>query len=125
MEDILPFNKFFRLSIHAFVAKIQPNKVVRWCADSDFCVIFQHGCQTVFVKPVWQTQFDNRVERTATVRSTGCQTGLTTGWMFVHTIQAVVKPVWQRVWQPVVSCIQTFTRLSNPLTTGLTTGCIV
>ena len=27
------------------------------------------------VQPVWQTRFDNRVERTATVPSTGCQTG--------------------------------------------------
>jgi len=78
--------------------------------------------QTLFDKPVWQTRFDNRVERTATVRSTGYQTGLynrfdnrlytgysrffkpvvkrvwqpglTTGWMFVYTIQPVVKPVW-------------------------------
>jgi len=31
------------------------------------------------------------------------------GWMFVYTIQPVGKPVWQ----PVVTCIQTFTRLSN------------
>jgi len=48
--------------------------------------------------------------------SNGCQTGLTTGWMFVYTIQPlvqlhgctieqpVVKPVWQPVWQQVVSC---------------------
>jgi len=46
----------------------------------------------------------NRVERTAVVRSTGCQTGfqtgLTTGWMFVYTIQ----PVWQQV----VSCKRGF-----------------
>jgi len=64
-------------------------------------------------------RFDNHVERTATVRSTGCQTslipvwqpavydtagcqtgcqsGLTTGWMFVYTIQPVVNPVWQPV----------------------------
>jgi len=67
-------------------------------------------------------RFDNRVERTVAVRSTrlsnwvdnrlyrvnkhstGCQTGLTTGWMFVYTIQPVVKPVVQQVWQPAVSC---------------------
>ena len=37
MKDVLLFNKFFyRLSIHALVAKIQPNKFVRWCADGDF-----------------------------------------------------------------------------------------
>jgi len=38
-----------------------------------------------------------------------CQTGLTTGRMFVYTIQPVVTPIWQ----PVVSCIQTFNRLLN------------
>jgi len=27
---------FFRLSIHALVAKIWPDKVVRWCRDGDF-----------------------------------------------------------------------------------------
>jgi len=27
---------FFRLSIHALVPKIQPNKVVRWCQNGDF-----------------------------------------------------------------------------------------
>jgi len=27
---------FFQLSIHALVAKIQPDKVVRWCRDCDF-----------------------------------------------------------------------------------------
>jgi len=41
VEEILLFNKFFfRLSIHALVAKIQPDKMVRWRADGDFCVIF-------------------------------------------------------------------------------------
>jgi len=39
VEDILLFTIFFRLSIHAFV-KIQPDKLVRWCADGDFGVIF-------------------------------------------------------------------------------------
>jgi len=35
--DVLLFNKFiFRLSTHALVAKIQPNKVVWWCRDGDF-----------------------------------------------------------------------------------------
>jgi len=32
----LLLNKFFRLSIHDLVAKIQPDKVMRWCADGDF-----------------------------------------------------------------------------------------
>jgi len=38
---------------------------------------------------------------------TCCQTGFTAGWMFVYTIQLVVKPVGQQV----VSCIQTSNRL--------------
>ena len=41
-----------------------------------------------------------------------CTIGLTTGWMFVYTIQpavqSVVKPVWQPVWQQVVSCTRGF-----------------
>ena len=40
MEEILLLNMFFRLSIHALVAKIQPDKVVGWCADNDFLAIF-------------------------------------------------------------------------------------
>jgi len=31
VEEVRKFNKFFRLSIHASAAKIQPDKVVRWC----------------------------------------------------------------------------------------------
>ena len=43
---------FFRSSIHALVAKIQPNKVVRWCPDGEslrhFCVLYfqQAACST-------------------------------------------------------------------------------
>jgi len=31
---------FFRLSIHASAAKIQSDKVVRWCQNGDFCVLY-------------------------------------------------------------------------------------
>jgi len=40
MEEVLLFKKFFRLSMHALVAKIWPDKVVRWCPDGDFLAIF-------------------------------------------------------------------------------------
>ena len=37
VEEILLLNKiFFRLSIHALVANIWPDKLVRWCRDGDF-----------------------------------------------------------------------------------------
>jgi len=36
VEEVLLFNKFFLLSIHALVPKIQPDKVVRWCQNGDF-----------------------------------------------------------------------------------------
>jgi len=37
VEEVLLLNKFFfRLSIHALVAKIWPDKVVGWCRDGDF-----------------------------------------------------------------------------------------
>ena len=44
-------------------------------------------CVMLFIKP--------RLHDT-----TDCETGWTTGWMFVCTMQPVVKPVWQ----PVISC---------------------
>ena len=43
---------FFPLSIYASVAKIQPNKVVRWCRDGDFFAswisIFQRAVCSTF-----------------------------------------------------------------------------
>jgi len=48
VEEVLLLNIFFRLSIHALVAKIQPDKVVRWCRDGDFCVIF---ASCIYSKP--------------------------------------------------------------------------
>ena len=36
VEEVLLFNKFFPLSIHALVAKISSGKVVRWCPDGAF-----------------------------------------------------------------------------------------
>ena len=62
------------------------------------------------VKPVWQPvvsciQTFNRHQTSNRLSNRlCCQTRLTTGWMFVYTIQPVVKPVVQLVWQPVVSC---------------------
>ena len=53
--------------------------------------------------PVWQP-FEQTVLFVQHDCQTGCQTRLTTGWMFVYTIQPVVKPVVQLLWQPVVSC---------------------
>jgi len=47
VEEILLFNKFFRLLIHALVAKIQLDKIVRWCAD-DF---WRHFCVLYFSEP--------------------------------------------------------------------------
>jgi len=40
VEEILPLNYFFGLSMCALVAKIQPEKVVRRCADGEFLAIF-------------------------------------------------------------------------------------
>ena len=48
LEDMLLFNKFFRLSIHALVAKIQSDKFVRWCPDGEFLAIF---CVLYFSEP--------------------------------------------------------------------------
>jgi len=40
VEEVLLLNNFFRLSIHALVAKIWSDKVVRWCRDGDFWRLF-------------------------------------------------------------------------------------
>ena len=41
VEDILLLKQvFFRLSTRALVAKISPDKVVRWCPDGDFWRLF-------------------------------------------------------------------------------------
>jgi len=36
VEEILLFNQFLQLSIHASVAELEPDKVVWWCADGRF-----------------------------------------------------------------------------------------
>jgi len=60
--------------------------------------------QPLFVQPVVKlgctTGFTTGCIHDTAGCQTGCQTRLTTGWMFVYTIQPVVK----RDWQPVVSC---------------------
>jgi len=57
----------------------------------------------------FDNRFDNRLYR-VNKHATGCQTALTTDWMFVYTIQPVVQPVVQPV--PVVSCKRGFKSLS-------------
>jgi len=48
--------RIFRLSIHALVAKIWPDKIVRWWRDGEFCVLyFQRAARSKF-----QTQWRNR-----------------------------------------------------------------
>jgi len=39
-EEVLMLNNFFWFSIRALVAKIQPDKIVRWCPDGDFWRLF-------------------------------------------------------------------------------------
>jgi len=48
MEEVLLFKSFFRSSIHALVAETEPDKVVRWCRDGDFCIIFASFLRPVF-----------------------------------------------------------------------------
>jgi len=48
-SDVLLFNTFFWLSLHALVANIQPDKVVGWCRNGDFCVLnFQRAACSTF-----------------------------------------------------------------------------
>jgi len=85
------------------------------------------GCQTMFVKPVWQTRFDNRVERLATVRSTGCQTRLYN--YFDNRLYTQYSRLSNGFDNRLNVCIHDttgcHTGLTAGLTTGLTTGCIM
>ena len=52
VEEVLLFNKFFWLSICALIAKVLPDKVVRWCQDGVFwrcfasCIFQRAACST-------------------------------------------------------------------------------
>jgi len=80
-----------------FVYTIQPVYCQTGCQTglTTGCIVYAAGCQTGCT-----TRFDNGVERTVAVRSTRLSNRwfdnrLTTGWMFVYTIQPVVSPVVQ------------------------------
>jgi len=62
------------------------------------CIVYTY-IQPV-VKPVWQPVWQTAVSCIQPVVKPVVQPCLTTGWMFVYTINSVVKPVWQSV----VSC---------------------
>ena len=81
-----------------FVYTIQP--VVKPCLSNRF---EKHGLTTVFneqlfvqpvVKPCCTTGLTTGCIHDTAVCQTGCQAGLTSGWVFVYTIQSVVKLVW-------------------------------
>jgi len=108
-------------------------------------------CKTPFTRyNRLSNRFDNMLYRVnkhptgcRTCLTTGCRTCWTTGWMFVYTIQLVVKPcltnrfdnrvertdccstrlsnrLYNPVWQPAVYTIQLF--CETGCQTGLTTG---
>ena len=79
---------------------IQPVVKAVWQpAVSTGCIMYTAGCQTGCITGC-TTQFDNRLNKQWLFIQSGLTTGLTTGWMFVYTIQ----PVFKLVVQPVVSC---------------------
>ena len=110
---------FSRLSNRLYDPVSQP-------VERTVAVCVEHGCQTrlttgcivlttvlneqpLVLQPVVKPGCTTGLTTGCIHDTAVCQTGLTTGGMFVYTIQPVIKPVWQ----PVVSCIQTFTRLLN------------
>ena len=48
VEENCCLTSYFRLSIHALVAKIQLDKVVRWCPNGEILAIF---ASCIFSKP--------------------------------------------------------------------------
>ena len=72
----------------------------------------QYGCTT---GSVWQTSCQTGCTTSLTTGcihdTAGCQTDCQTGWIFVYTVQPVIKPDWQQV----ISCRRGFMLLSGPL----------
>ena len=100
-----------------YIASCQTGLTTGWtnsgCSVERTVAVSSSGLTTVLnQQPVRSTrlsnQFNNRLYRVNNY-PTYCQTSLTTGWMFVYTIQPVVKPVVQPCWQQVVSCKWGFT----------------
>jgi len=53
VEEVLVINKFFfRLSIHASAAKIQPDTVVWWCQNGDFLYVRQSAFLSITLPDV-------------------------------------------------------------------------
>jgi len=69
--------------------------------DNPLCDVYKHstGSQTnltggcIVYTAGFTTRFHNRLNKQWLFIQHGCQTGLANGWMFVYTIQPVVKPV--------------------------------
>jgi len=112
---------------------VQPVWQTRFDNRLNVCIHDTAGCQTgcqtglttglttvlneqLFVQPVVKPCLTNRFDKH----------GLTTGWMFVYTIQPVVKPVvkrvWQPVWQPCWTNSCSFNRLSKRVVQSVDNG---
>jgi len=59
------------------------------------CIVYTAGCQTG-CQGGCTTRFDNRLHR-VNKHPTGCHTSLTTGWMFVYTMQPVDNRLYNRL----------------------------
>ena len=81
------------------------------------CIVYTAGCQTGCT-----TRFDNRLNEQWLFVQHSCQTGLTTGWMFVYTIQPVVKPVVNRLSNRSNNWLYRVYKHSTGCQTRLTTG---
>jgi len=60
------------------------------------CWTNSHCSQPLYVQPVVKPGCTTGCIHDTVVCQTGCQMGLTTGWMLVYTIQQIVKPVYNR-----------------------------
>jgi len=116
-NDILEMRRLFSFRYTPRVTYAGLRLLSFW-ATFIHCLHYTTGWMFVYTIQLVDNRFDNRVERTTTVPSTGlneqplfvygnrlsCRlytrysrlSGLTTGWMFVYTIR-VVKPDWQQV----------------------------
>ena len=80
-----------------------PSVCVQILQLQECCCFWEMNVSALVAYDIWTSQESLRhIEhiRPRLDDTTGCQTGLITGWMFAYTMQPVVQLVWQQAEQP-------------------------
>jgi len=92
MQQVSAFNRFFQLSIHASAVKIQPDKVVRWWQNGDFCVLYLlwAACST-FQTCILNSHWGHTMWRYSTQKNPICAP--------LHNFVGLYLHNWNTYWQ--------------------------